>query len=67
MLKRASLLALAAVTALASPIAVQAGTSGSRTQIQPAPAQTHPANNVRAPAMNHAPHVTAQAGGGNIH
>jgi len=62
MLKRASMLALAAIAALASPIAVQAGNSGSRTQTQPAPAQTHPARHQRFPGMNHAPDVTLKRG-----
>ena len=46
------------VAAFASPIAVQAGTSGSRTQTQPTPMQAHPAKRLRLPAMNHAPDVT---------
>jgi hypothetical protein len=50
------------VVAFASPMAVQAGTSGSRTQTQPAPVQTHPAKHMRLPAMNHAPDVTLKRG-----
>ena len=60
MLKGASLLALTAITALAPP--VQAGNSGARTQTHPAAVQTHPAEHVRVPGMNHAPNVTLKRG-----
>jgi hypothetical protein len=62
MLKCASMLALAAIAALAAPMAVQAGTSSARAQAQPAPAQTHAGTHVRMPAMNHAPDVTLKRG-----
>jgi len=62
MSKRASLLALAAIAALAAPIAAQAGHGGSRTQTQPAPVQAHPVAHVRVPGMNHAPDVTLKRG-----
>jgi len=62
MLKRASLLALATIAALGSPIAAQAGHGGSRTQTQPAPVQTHPTAHMRFPGMNHKPNVTLKRG-----
>ena len=62
MLKHASMLALAAIATLASPIGVQAGNSGTRVQNQPASVQPRAANHVRLSGMNHTPDVTLKRG-----